>query len=174
MVRTTIPSKDGFVCAGVILGAHGIKGEVKFKLTLEDETILKKYGVPVNVDGAPFSISGWRQGPKGPLLKFENITDRDAAEALRGTALYIPRDALPDLSDEVYYTDLVGLKVLSHEGNELGKVAEVFSNGAQEVLTIYGNGKEVLLPYTDDVVETIDLDGQTLSLTEFAYEFFTL
>lgn len=174
-MRHQPPAKQGFVCVGVILGAHGIKGEVKFKLTLENDDILKKYGVPVSVDGTPFSIAGWRQGPKGPLLRFENIKDRDQAEDLRGIALYIPREALPKLEhDEIYTSDLIGLRVLSHDGKEMGKVADVFSNGAQDVLTVYHQAKEVLLPYTDDIVTNTDLDAKTLTLTEFAHDFFSL
>ena len=171
----TAPTKEGFVCVGTIIGAHGIKGEVKFKLTLEDGDILKKYGVPVSSDGTPFSIASWRQGPKGPLLKFKGINDRDQAEELRGVDLFIPRDALPTLDEEeLYYTDIVGMAVFNHQGEKVGKVADVFSNGANDVLTIYTNGKEVLLPFSEDTVAETNPDTQTLKLTEFADDFFNL
>ena len=174
-MRTTNPSKQGFVCVGTILGAHGIKGEVKFKLTLEDDVIIKKYGVPVDENGTPFSIVSWRQGPKGPLVKFENIKTPEDAAAFRGTALFVPREALPDLDDdEFYYSDLAGMAVLNHKGEKVGKVSDVFSNGAQDVFTVFGKGKEVLVPFGDDTVDSVDLDAQTVTLTEFADEFFNL
>jgi len=172
---SNIPAKEGFVCAGVILGAHGIKGEVKFKLNLDDEKIIKKYGVPVSFEGTPYSIVGWRQGPKGPLVQFDHVKDRNQAEALQGVALYIPQKALPRLADdEIYTADLVGLKVLSHDGKTMGKVSDVFSNGAQPVLTVYNKGHEVLIPYGDQTVQKTDISQQTLHLTPFAAEFFNL
>lgn len=169
------PAKQGFICAGVILGAHGVQGEVKFKLTLEDEKTIKNYGVPVSFDGTPFSITAWRQGPKGPLVRFAHIKDRNQAEEARGIALYIPRKALPDLAeDEIYTADLVGLNVQSHEGKVMGKVLEVFSNGAQDILTVYNQGNEVLIPYGDETIQKTDMTTKTLHLTPFAAEFFTL
>lgn len=174
-MRNGIPTKQGFVCVGTILGAHGIKGEVKFKLALESDDIVKKYGVPVDENGTPFSIVSWRQGPKGPLVKFKNIPTREDAEEFRGTALFVPRDVLPDLDEEeLYYSDLEGMVVLNHKGEKVGKVASVFSNGAQDVFTVFGQGKEVLLPYTEDTVAHADRDAETLTLTEFADEFFNL
>lgn len=174
-MRNRIPTKQGFVCVGTILGAHGIKGEVKFKLALENEDIVKNYGVPVDEDGTPFSITSWRQGPKGPLVKFKNIPTREDAEEFRGTALFVPREEFPELEeDELYYSDLEGMTVLNHKGDKIGKVGSVFSNGAQDVFTVFGKGSEVLLPYTDDTIATSDLEAKTITLTEFADEFFNL
>ena len=106
---------------------------------LENEDIVKNYGVPVDEDGTPFSITSWRQGPKGPLVKFKNIPTREDAEEFRGTALFVPREEFPELEeDELYYSDLEGMTVLNHKGDKIGKVGSVFSNGAQDVFTVFG------------------------------------
>ncbi len=172
MVDKALPTKEGFVCAGIIVGAHGIKGEVKLRLTLENEKILKKYGVPVDITGTPFSIEQWRMTDKGVLIKFANITDRNGAENMRGVALFIPSDALPPpAKEEIYYSDLKGMAVVADDGKDVGIIADVFSNGAQDIIVVINKGNEMLLPYTKDVVAEIDTSTRQLLLLPFAEQF---
>ena len=99
-------------------------------------------------------------GTKGQLLaKIAGIADRDAAEALKGTHLYVSRDALPEPEEEEYYVaDLVGLRVETAAGESLGRVTAVRNYGAGDFLEVEGdNGGETLLPFTKAAVPLVDV-----------------
>ncbi len=95
-------------------------------------------------------------------VTFKGIGDRDAAVALRGVELYVSRDKLPKLAqeDDFYYADLIGLKVVSAEGEGLGKVAAVHNFGAGDLLEIDGS----FYPFTKQVVPHVDMAGRQLTL----------
>ena len=92
----------------------------------------------------------------------KGIDDRDAAVALRGVELYVSRDKLPKLAqeDDFYYADLIGLKVVSPEGEGLGEVAAVHNFGAGDLLEIDGS----FYPFTKQVVPHVDMAGGQLTL----------
>ena len=89
------------------------------------------------------------------------VTDRNAAEALRGQSLYVPRERLPATDeDEYYHEDLVGLAARDAEGRELGKVVAVLNYGAGDILEIAtGDGRSELVPFTRAAVPAVDLGG---------------
>jgi 16S rRNA processing protein RimM len=96
---------------------------------------------------------------KGALyLKLSGIDDPDTAEELRAALLEVPEDELTPLDDdEFYHHELIGLRVETVAGVALGEVREVLATGSNAVLVI-GTRGETLLPFIDDVVESVDLD----------------
>jgi 16S rRNA processing protein RimM len=94
------------------------------------------------------------------------MTDRNAAEALRGQSLYVPRDRLPATGeDEYYHEDLVGLAATAADGRELGKVVAVLNYGAGDILEIAtGDGGSELVPFTRAAVPTVDLAARTVEV----------
>ena len=94
------------------------------------------------------------------------VTDRDAAEALRGQSLYVPRERLPATDeDEYYHEDLVGLAARDAEGRELGKVVAVLNYGAGDILEIAtGDGRSELVPFTRAAVPAVDLAARTVEV----------
>lgn len=175
MPQKPLPTKQGYFCLGVVTGAHGIKGEVRVKALVENPKALLKKGVPVDETGAPFGISALRETPNFWIARLDKITDRNAAEALRGTAFYLPLSALPALgNEEAYYAELNGAAVVSVAGEALGTVREVFDNGAHAVLDVHGAQGEALIPYTKDTVSHFDRAQKTLHVTDFAAQFFNL
>lgn len=150
------------LCLGAIAGVHGIKGEVKLKSFTEVDTDIDKYGPLENKDATrEFTIKVTGRSKELLRAKVKGVDDRDAAEALIGTALYVSKDVLPELEDDEYYhLDLIGLKVIEKNSNqEAGMVEGVYNFGAGEILEIKVNatGKLEMLPFTKQYVPTVNV-----------------
>ena len=125
---------DRLVCIGMITAPHGVRGAVRVKSFTADPEAITRYGPLYNAPGSrkfTFSQAGWVR--QQVIVKIDGVQDRDQAEGLRGTKLYVPRDALPDLNadDEYYLTDLVGLTVEWADGSYQGVVKGVADFGAR-------------------------------------------
>ncbi len=132
-------ASDGFrerpVTLAAIAGAHGTTGEVRLKLFGEGVAALRRYR-SFN-DGALTLAKLRDDGKGGAVARFAEVTGRDAAERLRGTALTVPRSALPALAEgEYYHADLIGLAAVSDAGEPLGVVVAVENFGAGDVVEI--------------------------------------
>ena len=128
-------ANDRPVTLAAIIGAHGVAGEVRLKLFGEGVAGLKPFRA---FNEGKLTVERLRDdGKGGAVARFAGVTDRTAAEALRGTALTVPRAALPALSEgEYYYADLLGLAAVSTEGEELGICVAVENFGAGDVIEI--------------------------------------
>lgn len=173
-------SKPGFTCVGIIIGAHGIKGEVRIRSLTDIPTDLTAYGTPCTEQGVPFALSHIRPhtsaGQAVIIARAGGVKDRTTAEGLKGTALYVPFDALSPLEEgEVYMSQLENAQVVGADGSPMGRVVDVFDNGAHTVVEVRGtNGKTALLPYIDGVVESFSAEPATLYLGEDAPMFFDI
>lgn len=152
------------VCVAAIAGAFGVKGEVRLKSFCAQPEDVATYGPLATEDGVQsWDITLVRSIKNGFAARLSGIRTKEAAEALKGTRLYAPRERLPDLpDDEFYHTDLIGLTVVDTGGTVLGRVKAVLNHGASDLLEIAGKGleKPVLLPFTKTAVPTVDL-GQS-------------
>lgn len=163
--------REGWVCLGVITGAAGLKGEVRVKTFTEAPEAIGDYG----------PVTGARSGRKltlkvahaikgGVAARIDGVKDRDAAEALKGEQLYIPRSALPDTGDEdtFYHADLIGLAVEDESGAKAGIVKAVYDFGAGEMLEVSfeGSGEAkpriAMVPFTRAIVPVVDVPGGKL------------
>lgn len=140
------------VTLAVIVGAHGVTGEVRLKVFAEDLSSYKSFN-----DGA-YTLKSLRSGAQGAIARFAEIADRTAAEKLRGTELTVPRSSLPPLaSGEYYHADLIGLPAVSTNGETLGTIATVENFGAGDVLEIARpDGKRFMVPMNPDAVPEWD------------------
>ena len=128
--------KDKPVTLAAIIGAHGVTGEVRLKLFGDGPDSLRAYKI-FDAGGRALTLKSIRSGSNGAVARFVEITDRNAAEALRGTVLTVPRAALPPLSDgEYYHHDLIGLPCVSDISNELGYIVAVENFGAGDIIEI--------------------------------------
>ncbi len=160
------PSDDNArrVLLGQIVGAHGLKGEVKiasFTARVED---VAAYGPLASEDGArTFAIEAFRVAGNGAMIaRLAGICDRDAAEALRGTSLYVRREVLPEVSgdeEEYYHSDLVGLTATSADGESVGHVIAVQNFGAGDLLEIrrVETRQSELIPFDKAHVPHVDI-----------------
>ena len=151
-----------------MIGASGLKGAVKVKIFTASAEALSRYGALKDRHGREFSITALRPAKTGEaVISFSGITSREAAEALKGTELFIARDALPKTGEEEFYhADLIGLEAQDSEGRILGKIAALHNYGAGDIIEITRpssdgreNGDSVLLAFTRETVPVIDIPG---------------
>ncbi len=148
------------ILLGAVFGAHGLKGEVKVKTFTETPDRLGAYGPLHDSAGRSFTVAALRvTDASSAVVRFDGVDGRDAAEALKGTELFVARGALPDTeAEEFYHADLVGLRAEDEEGRLLGHVRGIHNFGAGDVLDIEKpDGSEALLPFTREFVPTVDV-----------------
>lgn len=145
-------ANDRPVTLAAIAGAHGVAGEVRLKLFGEGVAALKQHRA-FN-DGALTVEKLKDDGKGGAIVRFAEVGDRNAAEALRGTTLTVPRSALPPLGKgEYYHVDLIGLPAVSTTGEALGTCIAVDNFGAGDVIEIERpNGKRFMVPMKVEAV----------------------
>ena len=151
------------VLLAAVIGASGLKGAVKAKIFTASPEALTRYGALRDKSGREFSVTAFRPGKAGEaVISFSGVTSRQAAEALKGTELFIAREALPKPGDEEFYhADLIGLEAQDSEGRILGKVAAIHNYGAGDVIEISRpDGDSILLSFTRETVPTIDIPGR--------------
>ncbi len=140
------------------MGAQGLKGEVKVKLFTATPDALPRYGLLHTKAGAKLKITAYRPSKEGEaVIAFAGIADRNAAEALRGTELFVTREALPQTDeDEFYHADLIGLEAHDAEGRVLGKVTALHNYGASDVIEFQrADGDHVMMAFTRETVPVI-------------------
>jgi len=142
------------VTLAVIIGAHGVTGEVRLKVFAED---LKPYK---SFNNGTLTLKSVRAGSNGAIARIAEINDRNAAEALRGTELTVPRSALPPLEEgEYYHADLLGLPAISTDGEALGTVVAIDDFGAGDVIEIERpDKKRFMVPMNADAVPEWDAE----------------
>lgn len=153
------------VCLAAIAGAHGVRGLVKLKTFTERPEDVVAYGPLSDESGGRQFRLTLRGTQKGLLLvAIEGVSDRTAAEALKGLRLYVAREALPTPEDpeEFYHADLIGLAVEDTDGKPLGVVRAVEDFGAGPLLDVESDTGSIMLPFTLSVVPLVDLPGRRL------------
>ncbi|WP_194955419.1 ribosome maturation factor RimM [Sphingopyxis solisilvae] len=154
---------DRPVTLAAIAGAHGVRGEVRLKLFGEGAEALRAFSV-FDAGNRRLTLKSVRPANQGAVATFAEITDRSAAEALRGTLLTVPRSALPPLAGgEYYYHDLIGLPCVSTDGLAVGEVVAIDNFGAGDILEIAKpDGKRFMVPMNVRAVPTWNDDGMTI------------
>jgi len=154
---------DDLILVGRVAGAFGVRGEVRITSFTAEPLALVDYKSLLREDGQPaLTLIGGRVAKGGVVARAREIETREQAEAARGLRLYIPRAVLPEPEDEdeFYVADLIGMDVVSLEGDLLGKVRSVRDFGAGDLLEVApGAGESWWLPFTKDAVPEIQMDA---------------
>jgi len=148
------------ILLGVVIGAQGLSGEVKVKTFTESPESLGAYGALHAKDGREFVVRAARAAKAGvAIVRLEGVVDRNEAEKLKGTELFVTREVLPATdAEEFYHADLVGLAVHDTEGRALGTVRAVHNFGAGDVIEIaQPDGGDMILPFTHEIVPVVDV-----------------
>jgi 16S rRNA processing protein RimM len=151
---------------GKIVNTHGVKGEVKVVSSTDfpEERYQKGNNLhlflPNKKEPVSLVIESHRTHKNFDLLTFEGFNDINQVEIFKEGILKVQEDQLQDLEEgEYYYHEIVGCKVVTGEGEEIGTVKEILSPGANDVWVVKGEkGKEHLIPYIEDVVKEIDIE----------------
>lgn len=154
-----LPRADRPVALAVVIGAHGVVGEVRLKVFADDLSAHKSF------NGGTLTLKSVRPGNNGAIARFAEVADRNAAEALRGTELTVPRSALPPLGEgEYYHADLIGLAAVAEDGTPIGVVATIENFGAGDVIEIErADGKRFMVPVRPEAVPAWDDDTLTVA-----------
>ena len=155
------------VCVAQVGAPHGVRGAFHLRCFTEAAENVAAYGTLCDERGRPLfdlRIVGPAKG--GVIATVPGVTDRNAAEALRGQSLYVPRERLPATDeDEYYHEDLVGLAARDADGRDVGRVVAVLNYGAGDILEIATDeGGSELVPFTRAAVPTVDLAARTVEV----------
>ncbi len=151
---------DDLIQVARVAGAFGVKGEVRLTAFTAEPLALLDYKTLLREDGSSgLTLTSARAAKGSVVVRVREVETREQAEALRGLKLYIPRDSLPEPEeDEFYVTDLVGLSVVTVEGEALGVVKAVQDFGAGDLLEIQPpEGPSWYLPFTRAAVPEVSI-----------------
>jgi len=154
---------DLLVCIGRVIKPVGLKGVLKVQNYSDVESrfeSLDEIYIGPNSDLAiPYGIRSVHASAKTISLELNHLDTIEAVERFRGQFCYVPRASREDLDqDEFYADDLIGLEVYSLAGALIGKVNDIMSTAANDVMAIQNNGNEILLPMVGEIIQDIDLD----------------
>jgi 16S rRNA processing protein RimM len=151
--------------------AHGIKGEVTVEVRTDEPELRLGPGAVLTTDPAsagPLTIETGRVHSGRLLLRFEGVSDRTGAEALRNTLLIaeIDPEELPEGEDEYYDHQLIDLDVVTADGTEVGRITEISHLPTQDLFIVERpDGSEVMIPFVEEIVSEIDLEEQKAVIT---------
>ncbi len=142
---------------GRVLGSHGVRGEVRVRV-MTDLPYRFDPGQQLFLDGQPLLIQDGSGGAGDTvILKFRGIESQAAARALAGRDLLAPADDAPDLPDgEYFHYQLIGMRVFTEEGEDLGQISEIIITGSNDVYVVTGPGGDLLLPALAQVILQVD------------------
>ncbi len=168
----TAGNPEKLILVGAIAGAHGVRGEVKIKSFTETPRDVAAYGPVQDESGQRRFKLKVRSGSKDLVIAtLEGVTDRNAAEALKGLRLYVTRAALGKKpkraakgsakdGERWFLADLIGLAAFDTNGARLGTVKNVANYGAGDILEVTGPaGQSLLFAFTKQVVPVVDIEG---------------
>ncbi len=160
---------DGYIIVGQILGPHANRGEVKIESHTDfPERFDAGESLLLGAKLEPVEIASSRPHKSHILVMLEGVNDRDAAEKLRGTWLFLAEEDAAELDEDTFWIhDLIGLTVQTGEGRQLGKVTDVLATGANDVYVIapaegVNKGKEILLPAILQVIREVNVADGTM------------
>ncbi|MEP1143037.1 MAG: ribosome maturation factor RimM [Henriciella sp.] len=162
---------SNLVVIGAILGAHGVRGDVRVKSFTAEPDALFEYA-PFLDDAGKVLIAPVRARPAKDhfIVTPKTMLQKEEWDGLKGTKLYVPRDALPAPDDDEFYIeDLVGLDVFTGGDTPLGRVKAVLNHGAGDLIEVdpKNGAKSVLVPFTLEDVPVIDLGLKRIVVANF-------
>lgn len=154
---------------GVITTTHGVRGEVKVFPTTDDPMRFKKLKQVILDTGKEqieLEVAGARFFKNLVILKFKGIDNINDVEQYRQKSLYVTREnAVPLGENEYFIADLIGLKVVSDEGEELGELSDVLQTGANDVYVVSKeNTPDLLIPAIRDCIRQVDIENGTMQV----------
>ena len=139
---------------GRIAGSYGVRGWIKVQAPQQALAACSRW----SIGGSEYAVEQVKEHSGTLLAKLAGLESREAALKLKGSTVYVRREAMPAPEEGHYYlADLVGLEVVNAQGELLGQVKRWTFNGAQDVMEVEGSGRQRLLPWIPEVVKKVDL-----------------
>lgn len=152
---------EDFIELGKISGFFGVKGWVKIYSHTRPRIGIGNYSLfCLGAKKTPIRFTRIKSSGKNIIGHIEGVDTREAAQPYIGQSLFIRQDELPQLDNEYYWHQLIGLTVINRQGVTLGKITEMLETGANDVMVIHAaSGEEILIPYAvSHFVLSVDLD----------------
>lgn len=162
---------DELIAVGRISGTHGIKGQLKLYSYSGNLESLRAARIVMlrNPDGTTLQeigIKGVKPHSGGFILSLKDVDTIDQVLPLVGSELCLRRSQLPEPADDEYYwCDLIGLRVVTTDGAELGTLDDIFETGSNDIYVVRKDGQEHLIPAIASVISSVDLPGGTMTIT---------
>ncbi len=154
---------------GRVVRPHGVKGKVKveyYGVDLQGLSLFRQIFFE-DEKGKPEAYEVLEAIPQPPrlILRLKGIEKIEEAESLTGREIFVEREALRELEEgEYYWMDILGIEVETQEGKRIGKVKEIFPTGANDVYVVEGKRGEILLPATEEVIQSIDIKKRVMKV----------
>ncbi|MCP5361803.1 MAG: 16S rRNA processing protein RimM [Hyphomicrobiales bacterium] len=159
----TSPDSQKFVCIGQILSAHGVHGRVKVRAFTETLETITRFETLYDEKGRIVPLIFHKPHTEDVILaEIEGLRQREKAQVYNGTKLYVPRDALPEMTTpgSFYHADLIGLEVRDGSGQVLGEVKAVHNFGAGDILEVKQvDGREEMYLFNDETFPEVNIAG---------------
>jgi 16S rRNA processing protein RimM len=162
---------DGYLAVGYILGVHGLRGELKVELFTDfPERFAPGVQLFIGEELHETEVISARPHQKYLLLRLAGFSQREDAETLRGSWIFVDENEAVELEEGSYWVhDIIGLTVQTEAGEILGEIQDVLFTGANEVYIVQpvgtiNAGRELLLPAIEEVVRKVDLDAQMMTV----------
>lgn len=153
---------------GKITKTHGLKGELTIKLDVanpEDFKDLRYLIIEDKGNLIPYFIESQKIKGDKMFVQFQDVNKMEQAVVFIGKAVFLPNEMMPELDDdEFYYKEIVGFKLVDAEKGEIGAISDVLEYPTQAVIQVIKDGKEILIPIHDDIIEKVNKKAKTLNV----------
>lgn len=170
--KTLLGADPGHVVVGKVAKAQGLFGELKILPFSGDPATLRcfqKIFLDRALDRHLYTVEKWRSHGKFAIVKLREIADRNSAEAQVGAEVLVLQSQMPALApDEFYWHEMVGMRVVTDQGQELGEVTSLIATGAKDVMVVTGHDHEYLIPVLQEIIVRQDKEAGILVIAPMA------
>lgn len=153
---------------GKITKTHGLKGEITVKLDVanpEDFKDLRYLLIEDRGNLIPYFVEYQKINGGKMFVQLQDVIKMEQALTFIGKAVFLPNELLPQLDDdEFYYKEIVGFKLIDAEKGEIGAISDVLEYPTQAVIQVMKDGKEILIPIHDDIIQKVNKKAKTLNI----------
>jgi 16S rRNA processing protein RimM len=160
---------EKFVKVGYVKDAQGLRGEVFVRLPTEEAAWLSDLNhIQLQKEGVSpslYVVESAKRHKNGLIVKLEGVADRNASEKLKGFEFLIPENLLiSEVGESIYLREVLGFQVKDRELGVLGVIHSFDSNGAQDLIVIQKDGRELLIPFVQPFIERMDFQNQRIEM----------
>ena len=153
---------------GKITKTHGLKGEITVKLDVanpEDFKDLRYLLIEDRGNLIPYFIENQKINDDKMIVRLQDVKKVEQAVAFMGKAVFLPNEFMPELEDDdFYYKEIVGFKMVDALKGEIGEISDVLEYPTQAVIQVMKDGKEILIPIHDDIIQKVDKKAKILTV----------